>query len=338
MASGFFIKGAFMDWEENPVITTMDSIAAPIQGIQFPTVTVCEDDTKPPDNLAPIETILDQFAFECGETVDDQTKWDEEQYKYVTYWPPCNETEELRDKFDFLIETVPLSLARKLREHMRNYTLYDDILNKIALALTEEKLPRKDIVDLSKKYFAVKGDVRSVLDSLINETDETGIYLYYYNYYSNEDESVCNSTKCLQNLEEYRPYVNGLENIMKIQGSIPFGSFLTNFQYMVSDTFCNENCFNYLHDWCEMNNETKSVHDLYVSLSKYFGFKNDTSISLYDVSPIVSSKFDVEYNPSQEFYHYTCQSVESTTLMSVCKTSWIKYTMDPESKNNIINH
>ena len=45
-----------MDWDDNPVITTMDSIAAPIKNIQRPTVTVCPDEDTPPDNWAPIES------------------------------------------------------------------------------------------------------------------------------------------------------------------------------------------------------------------------------------------------------------------------------------------
>ena len=41
----------------------MDSIAAPIEDIQFPTVTVCQDEFKEPDNWAAIEAILNNVAF-----------------------------------------------------------------------------------------------------------------------------------------------------------------------------------------------------------------------------------------------------------------------------------
>ena len=52
-----------MVWEENPVITTMDSIAAPIQGIQIPTLTVCENEGKPSDNLYDISMPLNSFVW-----------------------------------------------------------------------------------------------------------------------------------------------------------------------------------------------------------------------------------------------------------------------------------
>ena len=57
LASGVFIKDSFISWDDQPTITTLDSIAAPIEDIQFPTVTVCENEVTPPDSLAPIEVI-----------------------------------------------------------------------------------------------------------------------------------------------------------------------------------------------------------------------------------------------------------------------------------------
>ena len=43
----------------------MDSIAASIEQIQYPTVTACREEFKLPDNWAFLETILNNVAFEC---------------------------------------------------------------------------------------------------------------------------------------------------------------------------------------------------------------------------------------------------------------------------------
>ena len=43
---GYYINQSVTDWLENPVQTTLDSIAAPIEDIQFPTVTVCQDESQ----------------------------------------------------------------------------------------------------------------------------------------------------------------------------------------------------------------------------------------------------------------------------------------------------
>ena len=49
VTSGILIKDAFLDWAQNPVVTTLDSIASPVNLIQFPTITACDDEYKPPD-------------------------------------------------------------------------------------------------------------------------------------------------------------------------------------------------------------------------------------------------------------------------------------------------
>ena len=39
--AAYFLYGQLNDWDANQTITTLDSIATPIQQVQFPTVTVC---------------------------------------------------------------------------------------------------------------------------------------------------------------------------------------------------------------------------------------------------------------------------------------------------------
>ena len=46
MTAGLVVNVAFNDWFHNPIITSVDSIAAPIDLIQFPTITVCHEDTR----------------------------------------------------------------------------------------------------------------------------------------------------------------------------------------------------------------------------------------------------------------------------------------------------
>ena len=60
------IKSAFTEWYNDPVITSLDSIAEPIDSLQFPTVTVCRDQSKDPaDNWAFLENLLNFLAFKC---------------------------------------------------------------------------------------------------------------------------------------------------------------------------------------------------------------------------------------------------------------------------------
>ena len=88
-SAGYMINSAFTEWSDNPVITTLETISAPIDDIQFPTVTVCPDTKEPPDSWAFLENILDFLAFDCRPSVEN-----------------CSNTEPLRRDFEFLIKNV----------------------------------------------------------------------------------------------------------------------------------------------------------------------------------------------------------------------------------------
>ena len=62
-----------MDWNENPTITSLDSIAAPINDIQFPTITVCNDKLHEiQDNWSFLESILNFLDFDLNVEKDFQ--------------------------------------------------------------------------------------------------------------------------------------------------------------------------------------------------------------------------------------------------------------------------
>ena len=61
--SGYMIYNSMLDWEENQTITTLDSIATPIQEAHFPTVTVCPHEKNAPDNWSFLEKFLNALDF-----------------------------------------------------------------------------------------------------------------------------------------------------------------------------------------------------------------------------------------------------------------------------------
>ena len=113
------MKGAFEDWEETPVMTTLDSIAAPINMIQFPTVTICQDEYKPPDNWAFLETILNNIAFECSTDNDDENL------------PPCEKTTKIRNDFEDVIQSVVQKFRAWLMNPEYHTTSVYDVLSNI---------------------------------------------------------------------------------------------------------------------------------------------------------------------------------------------------------------
>ena len=101
----------------------MESIAAPIEDIQFPTVTVCQDEFKEPDNWAAIEAILNNVAFTCDEM--------------SIYYMPCEATEKVRNDFQFLIKSVVEIFKVKLQGD--NQTLYSPLYAKELQEISEDK-------------------------------------------------------------------------------------------------------------------------------------------------------------------------------------------------------
>ena len=88
--AGILINAAFTQWEYNPTLTTLDTIAAPIDEIQFPTVTVCGDHVaNTPDNWAALENLLNLVNFDCRSNEND-----------------CEGVENVRKDFEFLTEAI----------------------------------------------------------------------------------------------------------------------------------------------------------------------------------------------------------------------------------------
>ena len=103
IGAGLIVNTAFSDWSENPVITSVDSIAAPIDSIQFPTVTICHDEKRQPDNWAFLETIFNSMHFECITSAYTRHNRDGTEYWHLPL-PYCNTTEKVREDFRFLVK------------------------------------------------------------------------------------------------------------------------------------------------------------------------------------------------------------------------------------------
>ena len=195
----------------------MDSIAAPVQDIQYPTITVCQDENKPPDNWALLELIFNNFAFEC---------------EYSTYYglPPCNSTSKIRSDFKFLIETV-LSMIRGLMKQPEfrgnSFSVLsgdvEELVEKIAVSLTNGEVKFGDLSNLPNMYFGVKSDLETILKQTINETDDE--YIGFYFYYATQEPPInCTSKQCQEYLGSAWSIVQTLAEVTLVQPNLPFGS------------------------------------------------------------------------------------------------------------------
>jgi hypothetical protein len=56
----------FLEWNNNPVIITVETTDFPVENISFPTVTVCREDNEP-NCFEFVTKIFDYFPFPCFE-------------------------------------------------------------------------------------------------------------------------------------------------------------------------------------------------------------------------------------------------------------------------------
>jgi hypothetical protein len=85
----------------------LDSIAAPIHLVQFPTVTVCPAKNTQPDNWSYLEKVLNFLSFECQQK--DKLTWLEQ---FNDYDINCTDTIKLRNDYDGLIQILAESIKR----------------------------------------------------------------------------------------------------------------------------------------------------------------------------------------------------------------------------------
>ena len=157
-----------IEWYDDPVITSLDSIATPVEFVQFPTITVCNDKfNEVHDNWAAIENLFNFVDYSCYTVADS--------IKYGRY---CNVTEQLRNDFKFFFESI-------VDVHMKSL-LSNDNLNQ-SLELFSNGKPRSEGFS---KLLKIATDVVSSGNMSMNEL-ETLPVKYFNKMLSNKDVSLC---------------------------------------------------------------------------------------------------------------------------------------------------
>ena len=298
--AGLFLKDAFHGWNETPVITTLDSIAEPISMIQFPTVTICQDEYKPPDNWAFLETVLNNVAIECN---------DDEYNEYET----CKKTIKLREDFDNLINSVVNTfkgwlmnptykatavydvLTNRPMDHVigsQHSLILNDLESQILSLMENDKISKTAINDLiSKEKFAKTNSIESVLTNLSEDIE----YDYYSPVFLSTDYDVhtpfsCNTTKCKENAKDLDVAIRFLFIMQKIEPQLRFGSLLASFAHITDKIYNLQNIFHWIDLDCkEIETKKLKMHQYFEQISKIAGFSENELVSLYDLPAIIGN-------------------------------------------------
>ena len=279
--SGWLIFEAFQDWDENPVLTTLDTIAAPITETQFPTVTVCPNEYTPPDNWAYLETILNAVHFSCKEN--------------------CEKTGKIRKDFEFL--------SKKIVNYYKGF-IYQNKLNEYFFELDDTNNINlvKATVDLIKnKSIQMKDFMNWPASKVLNYKPMT--YLLQPHIHPS-DLLTMEPSQCSDNL--CGTVSKNIELLDLVKRKCPFGSFLA--QVVSSHTtdkddltaFLNNRYLNDLEQLCSFKDGEEFVQNYFKTLGQGLGL----NVSLFDLPSILSY-------PKREFL--TNMTYQQSFLFERCK-------------------
>ncbi len=103
------------EWETHPLMTTLESIDAPLKEIQFPTVTICQEEKSPVDPWSLPEKLLNMVESTCDPDLPSKAMTCPSAIKLNREFRPF--WIQMLDRMDSLIEE---NLSKELLESFYN--------------------------------------------------------------------------------------------------------------------------------------------------------------------------------------------------------------------------
>ena len=158
----------------------------------------------------------------------------------------------------------------------------------------------ENVFDLPTQYFAIKEDVKTIVNHLIGEESKDDFEGYFDIFNEPEaKDNECNK-KCERQLGNAKIVIQALFNVMVIYPNIPFGSFIAfavtrgdqcGYQSFRGQTFeslkCEENDIENM-----LSKDAKSLHKFFGTLATLIEFESK-NVSLFDI-PSTLAKLKLE--------------------------------------------
>ncbi len=308
IVAGFVIASSMIvnmvqDWEDNPTITTLDSIATPIKEIQFPTVTVCPEMLTLPDNWALPEIILNAIPFEC----------------YTNGYPPCNATFQARKDFGIILEQLAEHLKKQVvlndKMGMPFTKISDGMVLQSACFLKENNLSVANFTDKFIENFGRQSSLQDFLWEIIGDYDNSSC--------CDQDNQFC---------DDVRTQLIVGDLFLSTNINMPLGRLLMHFVNLTSSaqTFDHTKGFQDLtrlgSDWCsKLGVFDWMLHDIFSQWSKDLGLSR--TVSLFEL-PAMLALVDVSrwQTVTQLFPFGLCShNIDIQESQVICWDLWLKY-------------
>ena len=313
--AGLLTSWSVEEWSVKQTITTLDSIAASIKDVQFPSVTVCPERFTKPDNWALPQLILNSFAFECYEKSPNSVEF-----------PNCTVTKKLREDF---VDEIVKELQSKFMSwaydpDVQFYRVKSDLtmLDGLAIAMKQKNFSLAELKSIYVDNFGIKTD--QVVTKELHDR-----FMLFKGFCKDDGcKSLANVTKIVKLVGKM---------LLSTGKGIPFGTFLRSFiEVLDSDenksSLSNAKLYNLgsknIYRCRDISDMEESFHSILNKIAIAFGLSNNVTISLFDISSMVST-FDFEntndMGNKDVFAYSQCQHESKLFVIDQCKFKWMEY-------------
>ena len=246
----YMINESVNEWNENPIITSVDSIESPLKEIDFPAITLCHEPQYQVDNWALTEVIFNFFEFGCS-TSDLE----------------CKESEMLRKDFQPYLDIIFEIITRKVDEidlddMSLKKVIKDKYVEVVAQAVLNNVTSIEQLTKVMKTSIGKFSSEVSFVRKFVQESDQ---------------KLSCDD--CQELYDEARNLLFKAK-VLKLSSSFGFGTLLRNFASHLGKTFDQQNVFvgsKRKIQLCDEFLDTEKVfHGLMLDLGKAFGINAST--------------------------------------------------------------
>lgn len=242
-------------WNENPVMTSIEGIYTPISKVQFPTITFCHEDYNQPDVWALTEQVFNFFSFHCSSKNEN-----------------CAESQKLREDFQPFFKMIYDNVSQLVDEtqfQTDSWMMSRQHIEAVVLAIQRNQTTFQELehkLEHSIGMFANKGT----------------FYRDFTTKIENEALEECLNTTCLEIKLKVNKFFVKVE-MLSIPATLGLGTLLRLFSRQLGPSFDDIEMPHYLEFNRTCNHQisdiAKKVHEVMLALGLSMGLQ----VSLHDL-------------------------------------------------------
>ena len=303
------ILRSFKDWNDNPVITTVETIEAHLTDNDlFPALTICHEPQYQPDNWALLEIILNFFVIECNQHLD----------------PPgfCEKTEPLRKDFQPALDSIFLDIS-----YLIEMTKFED-LSKFDKAFTAKNLQQALLANLT-----TFSDLDELMRLNFGKFDDAVDFVKFFVPKTTTNNIECNLDKCHEFNQKVLKLLLTADTFV-VKHRMGFGTFLRQHFNSIGETFSTNNIFDFVLRSTQVCNRLTSQEKLVHGIMTKIGGSVGMNVSAFDIPSLYSI---LELDESKNFlaikdypFHTMCQNSNMSGIQAppgtfgICNYEWDK--------------